>query len=66
MNHEFDFIDLYYLNDITSDLSAKQSEFTNGIVEISALDDSQDAVAYTYAKFLEILDTKGLEGLVNV
>ena len=66
MNKEFDFIDLYYLNDITTDESASQPKMAEDCIEISAFDDPESVVSCTYAKFLEILDTQGLEGLVNV
>ena len=66
MNREFDFIDLYYLNDITTDESASQPKIADEVIEISAFDEPENTVTCTYAKFLEILDTEGLEGLVNV
>lgn len=66
MNREFDFIDLYYLNDITSEASVAQPKLTDEVIEISAFDEPENVVNCTYAKFLEILDTEGLEGLVNV
>ena len=73
MNNEFDFIDLYYLNDaadvapvntevsLAEDIAAMKS--AQDIIEIS--DMSETTVSYTYAKFFEVLDEQGLEGLVN-
>ncbi len=75
MNREFDFIDLYYLNDISNTESKVKSysifvdnEATNSnadYIRISC-EGENDEVACTYAKFMEILDTQGIEGLVNV
>ncbi len=75
MNKEFDFIDLYYLNDI-SNTEPKIESFSifeeNGVTDSNAdyirisCEGENDEVACTYAKFLEILDTQGIEGLVNV
>lgn len=72
MSKEFDFIDLYYLNDITepkketSDFSLFDEMPSNkavNFIEISG--DNEDSVTYTYDKFIEVLDTQGLEGLVR-
>jgi hypothetical protein len=73
MSKEFDFIDLYYLNDIT-DTKKETTDFSlfdevpinkaSNLIEISGTSD-EDSVSYTYDKFLEILDTQGLEGLVR-
>ena len=70
MNKEFDFIDLYYLNDIsnkpiTEDLSFMENpELESPQKYIRIMDtDNIDTVTYTYDKFIEILDTQGLEGL---
>lgn len=76
MNREFDFIDLYHLNDLNSQ-SQKSSELAFDeeiptldsamlVIKISDGDDAEDNLTCTYAKFLEILDTEGLEGLVNL
>ncbi|MBR6098168.1 hypothetical protein IKP85_00305 [bacterium] len=73
MSTEFDFIDLYYLNDaadvapvnseisLAGDIAAMKS--AHDVIEIS--DMSETKIAYTYAKFFEVLDEQGLEGLVN-
>ncbi len=71
MNREFDFIDLYYLNDTNNEVPTEDFSFFEEaaiakkpeVIRISGAEE-EDSVAYTYAKFLEILDTKGLEGLV--
>lgn len=73
MSREFDFIDLYYLNDATeqahgsSEISLEEDiasmNIPRELIEISDL--SEESVTYTYAKFFEILDEQGLEGLVH-
>lgn len=75
MSREFDFIDLYYLNDINdsihtsaeisldNDINAMKSAMD--VIKISDMEEGESDLTYTYAKFLEILDTQGLEGLVN-
>ena len=66
MNKEFDFIDLYYLNDIcTNNNTFTENFIEDKVIEISELDNSKNAFSCTYAKFMEILDTRGLEGLIN-
>ena len=75
MSREFNFIDLYYLNDL-SDSTHKSSEIsldadtnfmksTMDVIRISDIEKGESDLTYTYAKFLEILDTQGLDGLVN-
>lgn len=76
MSHEFDFIDLYYLNDLNNsnpvspelsleeDVAAFKSAMN--VIRISDGDDAEENVTFTYSKFLEILDNEGLEGLVNL
>ena len=72
MNREFDFIDLYYLNDTNNEVPTEDFAFFEEgaiakapeVIKISGATE-EDSVAYTYAKFLEILDTQGLEGLVT-
>ena len=70
MNREFNFTNLYYLNDNKnknhSPLQYLSSENVdsvnrNSFVEISG--DSEDSVICTLAKFVEIMDSQGLEGL---
>ncbi len=77
MKNEFEFSDFYFLNDInvnnrmsSDELSAlydsmAQDSIPDDLIEISDSTDKGNSVIYTYAKFLEILDTKGLSGLVN-
>ncbi len=77
MNKEFEFSDFYFLNDInvnnrmsSEELSAlyesmAKDSVPDQLIEISDASDKEHSVVYTYAKFLEILDTKGLAGLVN-
>ncbi len=76
-NKEFELTDFYFLNDInvnnrlsSDELSALQDSFSQNaipddVIEISDASGERNPVIYTYAKFLEILDTKGLSGLVN-
>ncbi len=76
-NKEFELTDFYFLNDInvnnrlsSDELSALQESFSQNaipddVIEISDASGERNPVIYTYAKFLEILDTKGLSGLVN-
>ena len=76
-NKEFELTDFYFLNDInvnnrlsSDELSALQESFSHNAIpddaiEISDASGERNPVIYTYAKFLEILDTKGLSGLVN-
>ncbi len=75
MNREFDFIDLYYLNDISNpamnvepfSLYKDKETASSGADYIRISSEGEiDEVTCTYAKFLEILDTQGIEGLVNV
>ncbi len=75
--NEFDLTDFYFLNDInvnnrmsSEELSALQDSFAQNavpddVIEISDASGEKNPVSYTYAKFIEILDTKGLSGLVN-
>lgn len=76
MSHEFDFIDLYYLNDLNAsqpltteisldkDISAMKSALD--VIKISDIEKDDTDVSVTCAKFFEILDNEGLEGLVNL
>ena len=76
-NKEFELTDFYFLNDInvnnrlsSDELSALQESFSQNaipddVIEISDASGERNPVIYTYDKFLEILDTKGLSGLVN-
>ena len=76
-NKEFELTDFYFLNDInvnnrfsSEELSALHDSFSmnaipDDVIEISDASGERNPVIYTYAKFLEILDTKGLSGLVN-
>ena len=76
-NKEFELTDFYFLNDInvnnrlsSDELSALQESFSQNaipddVIEISDASGERNPVIYTYAIFLEILDTKGLSGLVN-
>lgn len=76
MSHEFDFIDLYYLNDlsstksISSDISLEEDilamKSAMDVIKISDIETDDTDVTVTCAKFLEILDAEGLEGLVNL
>ena len=73
MKNEFDFIDLYYLNDISS--PAPKADFSmfedkepidNRANYIKISDEGEvEGLTCTYAKFLEILDHQGVEGLIN-
>lgn len=75
MNREFDFIDLYYLNDVSEPAIIPEdftifednlkSSLASDVIKITDDSEVSDDVVYTYAKFMEILDTQGLEGLVN-
>lgn len=76
-NKEFEFSDFYFLTDInvnnrlsSEELSALADSMAKKapaeqLIEISDASDQENSIVYTYAKFLEILDTKGLGGLVN-
>ena len=75
--NEFDLTDFFFLRDInvnnrlsSEELSALQESFAKNaipddLIEISDASGDRNPIVYTYAKFLEILDTKGLSGLVN-
>ena len=76
MNKEFDLSEFSFLHDInvnnrlsSEELSALQDSYSQNaipddLIEISDVS-GKGSVVYTYAKFLEVLDTKGLSGLVN-
>jgi len=71
INREFNFVDLYDKNNQCTDDEYPSLEFfhaedvdsvnRSSFVEISGLSD--DPVICTYAKFVEIMDSEGLEGL---
>ena len=49
MNKEFDFIDLYYLNDIcTNNNTFTENFIEDKVIEISELDNSKNAFSCTY------------------
>jgi len=76
---EFDLTDFFFLNDVnvnnrmsSEELSAVQDSLTRNnvsaaddVIEISDESGEKNPVTYTYAKFIEILETKGLAGLTN-
>lgn len=74
MRNEFEFSDCYFLNEVnvnnqmsSEEISAIQDSYSteDSVIEISGMSEKEGSVIYTYEKFLEILDTQGLEGLVN-
>jgi len=77
MKNEFEFTDLYFLTDVnvnnrlsSDELSVLQDSYVKNVlppdvIKISGASDDEDPVIYTYAKFLEILDSQGLDGLIN-
>lgn len=77
MKNEFELTDFFFLTDInvnnrmsSDELSALHDSYARDVlpdevIKISGASEDENPVIYTYAKFLEILDTQGLSGLIN-
>lgn len=77
MKNEFELTDFFFLNDInvnnrmsSEELSVLQDSYArdvlpDDVIKISGASEDENSVIYTYAKFLEIMDTEGFSGLIN-